>query len=228
MAACTPPTRSSSPKPSRREHQHHAIAGRTVAITTGSAATAQEINQAIQTRRQPTGRSAALHDGSHALVGDTIATRRNDRTLTTATGEQVRNRHTWHVDTVHRDGSLQASHPDRGAITLPPDYVAEHVELGWAVTGYGNQGDTVDIGLAVLEPGTRRNHAYVALTRGRQANHAWIPDPTDQFDPTDQLTTILQHDNNRASALAMRDQLHREAGLTVSGPDLNGELVLER
>jgi conjugative relaxase-like TrwC/TraI family protein len=210
------------------EHHQHQAAGRSVAITTGSAATAQEINHAIQARREPDGRSVALHDGSVTYAGDTIATRQNDRALVTSCGEQVRNRHVWHVDEVQRDGGLRVSHPDRGAVTLPAGYVAEHVELGWAVTGYGNQGDTVDAGLAVLEPGARRNHTYVALTRGREANHAWFPDPTDQLNPVDQLTTILQHDNDRASALATRARLHREAGLTLEAPELSDELVLER
>ena len=112
-------------------------------------------------------RRVALADGTHAGVGDQIATRRNDPDLRTDRGEQVRNRHTWTVTAVDPDGALTVTHPDRGTVTLPADYVARHVELGWAVTGYGNQGDTVDIGIAVLEPGTTRNHAYVALTRGR-------------------------------------------------------------
>jgi hypothetical protein len=210
------------------EHHQHQTAGRSVAITAGSAATAQEINDAIQARRQPEGRSAALHDGSLTYAGDTIATRQNNRSLTTSTGEQVRNRHVWHVDEVQQDGALRVSHPDRGTMTLPATYVTEHVELGWAVTGYGNQGDTVDVGLAVLESGARRNHTYVALTRGREANHAWFPDPTDQLNPADQLTTILQHDNDRASALATRARLYREAGLTLDPPELSNDLVLER
>ena len=77
---------------------------------------------------------------------------------------------------------------------LPADYVARHVELGWAVTGYGNQGDTVDVGIAVLEPGTTRNHAYVALTRGREANHAFIPDPTGTLEPADHLAQVIDPD----------------------------------
>jgi conjugative relaxase-like TrwC/TraI family protein len=209
-------------------HHQHLAAGRSVAITTGSTATAQAINHAIQERLEPDGRSVALHDGSVTYAGDTIATRQNNRSLVTSGGEAVRNRHVWHVEEVQPDGALRVSHPDRGDVTLPADYVAQHVELGWAVTGYGNQGDTVDVGLAVLEPGARRNHTYVALTRGREANHAWFPDPTDQLNPSDQLTTILQHDNDRASALATQARLHREAGVSLGVPELSDEMVLER
>jgi conjugative relaxase-like TrwC/TraI family protein len=211
------------------EHHQHLAAGRSVAITTGSTATAQAINHAIQERREPDGRSVALHDGSVTYAGDTIATRQNDRSLVTSGGEVVRNRHVWHVDEVQPSGALRVSHPERGDVTLPAAYVAEHVELGWAVTGYGNQGDTVDVGLAVLEPGARRNHTYVALTRGRESNHAWVPDPTGQLDPVDKLATILEQDSDRGSALATRARLHREIGLEPPSVSLREhELIRER
>ena len=57
----------------------------------------------------------------------------------------VRNRHTWTVTTV----TVTVTYPDRDTVELPDRYAAEHVELGLAVTGHGNEGDTVDIGLAL-------------------------------------------------------------------------------
>ena len=104
--------------------------------------------------------------------------------------------------------------PDgRGAVELTGAYVAEHVELGWAVTGYGNQGDTVDAGIAVLEPGTTRSHAYVAMTRGRHTNCAFIPDPTGLADPAQTLADMIARTPRRDSALATRTRLHHEAGI---------------
>lgn len=96
---------------------------------------------------------------------------------------------------------------------LPRHYVERHVELGWAVTGYGTQGDTVDVGIAVLEPGTSRNGAYVALTRGREANHAWFLDPTGTTEPADQLEAMVARTPERESALATLERLHELAGL---------------
>lgn len=61
----------------------------------------------------------------------------------TRLGHQIRNRRTWTVTDTHRDGSLTVADPDRG---------------------------TVDVGIAVLEPSTTRNHAYDTMTRGRQAS----------------------------------------------------------
>jgi conjugative relaxase-like TrwC/TraI family protein len=195
-------------------HRHHTGAGRTVAITTTNAETAREINREIQwhTHRRLRG-GALLYDGTSALVGDQIATRRNDRQLITDRGQQVRNRHTWTVTATTADGSLTVTHPDRGTVEFPVDYVREHVELGWAVTGYGNQGDTVDIGIAVLDGTTSRNHAYVAMTRGRHANHALIVDPTGTADPAERLADILARPAGAESALATQARLHRHAGL---------------
>ncbi|MEJ7583314.1 MAG: MobF family relaxase [Acidimicrobiales bacterium] len=196
-------------------HQGHTRAGRTVAITTNTTETARAINLEIQRALDPVGSRPRrrLGDGTHASVGDQIATRRNDPALRTDQAERIRNRHTWTVTAIEPNGAVTATHPGRGTVTLPGRYVDRHVELGWAVTGYGNQGDTVDIGLAVLEPGTARNHAYVALTRGRANNTAWIPDPTGTLDPADQLAAMITRTPDHASALATRAQLNREAGL---------------
>jgi hypothetical protein len=113
----------------------------------------------------------------------------------------------------HSDGSITATHPERGSVELDPAYVAKHVELGWAVTGYGNQGDTVDVGLAVLAPATTRNHAYAVLTRGRQSIHAAVLDADGTTDPTTRLTEIITRPANGESALAVRDRLHKDASL---------------
>lgn len=197
-------------------HQRHADAGRSVAITTNTAEGARRINVEIQRQTNPRGRGrVALADGTRAGPGDRIATRRNQPSLRTTDGHQVRNRHTWTVESAEPDGSLTVAHPDRGTVRLPAEYVAEHVELGWAVTGYGNQGDTVDVGLAVLEPGTTRNHAYVALTRGRQTNLAFLTDPTGTAQAGDLLTSIVERSPRHDSALAVDEALRRQAELTA-------------
>jgi conjugative relaxase-like TrwC/TraI family protein len=198
-----------------RLHARYVDAGRTVAITTNTAETARAINTAIQryTSARPSAPRVHLADGTNARVGDQIATRRNDQALRTNRGEQVRNRHTWTVTAVDPGGSMALTHPERGEVRLPARYVAEHVELGWAVTGYGNQGDTVDAAIAVLEPGTTRSDAYVAMTRGRDTNIAIIPGPTGTTDPGQALADMISRTPNHDSALATRSRLHQEAGV---------------
>ena len=50
----------------------------------------------------------------------------------------------------------------------------EYSELGYAVTDHAAQGRTVTAGLAVITGTEDREHAYVALTRGTDANHAYV------------------------------------------------------
>jgi hypothetical protein len=124
-----------------------------------------------------------LHDDTTAGVGDTIVTRRNRRDLRTCSGAWVRNGDLWTVTARGEDGTLTLQRrPDMKArarasastVRLPSDYIAEHVELGYATTAHRAQGMTVDATFAVLRPGMSRELAYVALTRGRQENHAYV------------------------------------------------------
>jgi hypothetical protein len=98
-------------------------------------------------------------------------------------------------------------------VRLPAAYVAEHVELGWAVTGYGNQGITTDHGICVIEPSSSRAGIYVGLTRGRGKNIAIIPDPTGTADPEEALAEAIAKAPNALTAHAYRDCLYRAKGV---------------
>jgi conjugative relaxase-like TrwC/TraI family protein len=120
-----------------------------------------------------------LHDDSVAGVGDVVVTRRNDRRLALFAGGTgsgfVRNRDRWRVTGRHDGGALDVTHLRTGAaITLPPDYVADHMELSYAHTAHGAQGLTVDVGLAVVRTTDERRGLYVAMTRGREENVAFV------------------------------------------------------
>lgn len=119
---------------------------------------------------------ASLRDESAASVGDVVITRKNDRRLRSGR-DWVRNGARWNVVAVRRDGSLRVQNTDRAGarpITLPAEYVAENVDLGYAVTAYRAQGITTDTARAVIEPGTTRENMYVAMTRGRASNTAYV------------------------------------------------------
>ena len=92
-----------------RWHAAHSE-GRTVAITAATNDHDDLINTTIQTSRLEHGeldrrRSVPIAGGEKVCPGDVIVTRRNDRNLTTNTGEPVRNRETWTVDESSADGS---------------------------------------------------------------------------------------------------------------------------
>lgn len=141
--------------------------------------------QRILTGDVVTGREAMLPDGARASIGDEVITRRNERTLHAGRTGWVRNGDRWTVKAVHADGAvtLRRSGYRRGAtIRLPRAYVSEHLDLGYAVTGYGAQGMTVDTAHAIVTSGTTREQLYVALTRGRHGNTAYVA--TDRPDHT--------------------------------------------
>lgn len=115
-------------------------------------------------------------DGSVAGVGDRIVTRANRRRLPVYGGRDfVKNGDLWTVVAEHPDRSLTVQHVrHRGKITLPADYVAEHVELGYAATVHRAQGLTVEIARSFLSPSAVREAALVALSRGVRANYAYF------------------------------------------------------
>jgi hypothetical protein len=68
-------------------------------------------------------------------------------------GETVRNRERWSIEVIHDDGSLTL-HRDRHTVTVPADDTRDAVRLGYAATEHGHQGDTVDVGIALISPVT--------------------------------------------------------------------------
>lgn len=103
--------------------------------------------------------------GERVGVGDRVATRLNDRHL------GVANRATWTVTAIGTDGSLTLrGRRPTDLPTVPAGYFREHVELAYATTVYGAQGETTGTGHLVLGKHTTAASAYVAMTRGRVDN----------------------------------------------------------
>lgn len=133
-----------------------------------------------------------IADGGLAGVGDLIVTRQNNRELACRTprrhlgrtesgpgGGWVRNGDTWRVLRTWEDGSLTVQRHTRGnsppaTVTLPAWYVADHVQGGYARTAHRAQGATVDTAHAVVTDQLSREVLYVAMTRGRRSNVAYV------------------------------------------------------
>ena len=123
------------------------------------------LNTAIRDQRLATGETSGAGAvtttaGERLSAGDQIATRRNDRNL------GVANRDQWTVTSTNQDGGLVVQGRG-GARTLPAHYVREHVELAYATTVHGAQGDTVDQAHLLIGEATGAAAAYVSMTRGR-------------------------------------------------------------
>ncbi|CCH90569.1 Conjugative relaxase TrwC [Modestobacter italicus] len=161
--------------------------GRRVAVVVDTREQAAELNNAIRERLVTAGRVddrtvAVTGAGERIGVGDRIATRRNDRHL------DVANRDTWTVTAVTRNGALVVTPtgpdtddvpggvtPDpQGARVLPADYVTARVELAYASTAHGVQGETVTAAHVVIGQHTGAASAYVGMTRGRETNTAHL------------------------------------------------------
>jgi len=128
------------------------------------------INAAIRDRRHPTREpdgDPITSRGERIGLGDRVATRRNDREL------GVANRDVWTVAGIGDDRSLVVT-GRAGQRELPADYVRDHVELAFASTVHGAQGETVDSARLVVGEGTGAAAAYVGMTRGRHSNVAHL------------------------------------------------------
>ena len=71
------------------------------------------------------------------------------------------------------DGNLHV-HGRAGERTLPATYVREHVELAYATTVHGAQGETVPTAHLLVGETTGAAAAYVGMTRGRDRNIAHL------------------------------------------------------
>ena len=133
------------------------------------------LNGVIRDRLVAAGRVDDVHAtitvaGERLGVGDRVATRHNDRAL------GVANRDTWTITAVAAaDGTLTVQGNGRAGVrTLPAGYVREQVELAYATTVYGTQGETAQTGHLLLGEHTTGSAAYVAMTRGRDLNVAHL------------------------------------------------------
>jgi ATP-dependent exoDNAse (exonuclease V) alpha subunit len=65
-------------------------------------------------------------------------------------------------------------------VVVGADWAARHLDHGYAMTCHKAQGVTVDVALLYGTAALTREAGYVALSRGRSANHLYVPDQTDQ------------------------------------------------
>jgi hypothetical protein len=199
-------------------------AGRASVLVTETTQSVLDLNQRARAERlldgdTIAGREVNLSDGTRASEGDMVITRSNDRRLHTLRGAWVRNGDRWRVTEVNKDGSMRVHRPGvgmGGEVTLPASYVAEHVDLGYAVTAHRAQGITVDTAHVVVSGTTTRENLYVSMTRGRESNVAYValdkPDDSHAAPEPEEVTArtvlygVLQHSGAELSAHQMIEE----------------------
>ena len=189
-------------------------AGETTAIMASTNQQVDLINDRVQSARHDHEQldpfcPVPIGAGESAYSGDVVATRRNHRHLTTTSGEQVRNRDLWTVTATHDNGDLTVTPlTGHGQITLPAEYVREHVRLAYAATEMGTQSDTVTASLELASPATTCRNLYVAMTRGRQDNTVCVITEThDIGEARDALDAVLAIDRADVPATTQRRTL---------------------
>ncbi|WP_449224138.1 MobF family relaxase [Agromyces aerolatus] len=196
------------------------LAGRASVLVTDSNESVQALNNRARADLILDGtvnasREVELHDGTRAAAGDTVITRRNDRRLR-AGRSWVRNGDRWTITEVRDDGALTLRRAGRkwgASVVVPAEYAAEHLDLGYAVTSYRAQGITVDSSHVLADASMTRETFYVAMTRGREENIAYVavdkpdpahdgPHPGDNTEATARsvLFGVLQHVGAELSA----------------------------
>ncbi|MEU0312122.1 MobF family relaxase [Nocardioides sp. NPDC006273] len=112
----------------------------------------------------------ATRKGEQIEAGDRVATRRNNPDA------DVANRETWTVHEADRKGVVLQSHVHgrSGRRRVSWDYAQDHLELAYATTTYGVQGETVAVAHVAVGTHTSASSAYVGMTRGRVRNVAHL------------------------------------------------------
>lgn len=193
--------------------------GLATVLVTESTETMHALNARARAERILTGmtrasRQVTLGSGEPASAGDLVITRRNDRSFRALHGVWVRNGDSWRIDKVHEDGSITVSRQNAATCTLPPAYVAEHVDLGYAITAHRAQGVTVDTAHVLVSARTTKESLYVSMTRGCESNVAYValdqPDDShdtaqveDRVNARTVLYGVLQHSSAELSAHEM-------------------------
>ena len=127
----------------------------------------------------------------------------------------VKNRDRWTIETIHRDRSLTVT-GRTGRVHLPADYVTDHVELAYAETSHANQGRTVDRSFLYLDGPTDARGIYVALTRGRATNEAFVVLHGEET-PADVVADALTRSWADEPAIARRATARKEADWAERG-----------
>jgi ATP-dependent exoDNAse (exonuclease V) alpha subunit len=121
-------------------------------------------------------------------------------------------------------GTVNSVNPDKGSLTvrldrdpetreLPAWYLdQDDVDYGYALTGHKAQGVTTGRTFSVIDGGTDREWAYVAMSRGRDANTLYLANP----EPDDEHCTHLTHPQRRDTLDALTVSLGRSAAQTAA------------
>jgi conjugative relaxase-like TrwC/TraI family protein len=212
------------------------LAGRASLMVSASAREVADLSSRARIDRIAAGEvepdGLVLHDGNRAGPGDVVVTRANRRLLTVhGRRDFVKNGDLWQVTERLPNGDLNVrSLNHAGRVRLPAAYAAAHVELGYATTVHRAQGMTVDTCHVLVDKSMCRESLYVAMSRGRLANRAYVVTdealevdlhvpPGPRLDGVTVLRSVLAREGSERSATeTLRDTLESAESLATLVP----------
>jgi conjugative relaxase-like TrwC/TraI family protein len=165
-------------------YRHDIAAGKDALLVCETTEMVDALNQRLHREHHGPGTSTVVGmRGQRVAVGDLIVTRRNDPTVDLRPSDSdrsepdpVRNGQRWRVAGVDPSTNRLAAERlrDGARAVFGSEYLREHVSLGYAVTAHSAQGVTAETTHAVLSETATRSLLYVAMTRGRDVNNAYL------------------------------------------------------
>jgi hypothetical protein len=157
----------------------------------------RDLNEAAHALMRRSGRlgpEAVTFGEREFRVGDQVVCRQNDARVGVRNGTRG--------TVVDLDDATVTVHDDSGSrCSLPFEYAAEHLDFGYALTGHGAQGATVERAYVLLrDHGAVREWGYVARTRARVETRLYLAD----HDAIERETPLLERDPARAPERAAR------------------------
>ena len=157
---------------------------------------ADALNRRLHDTLTTDGPTVSVTRDQPVSIGDIVMSRRNDSTVDVRPGEnhasdgvdQVRNGNRWRVAAIDPGTNRIAAErlSDGARAVFDSDYVKAQITLGYAATVHSAQGITADSCYAIIGEGASRAMLYVAMTRGRHNNEAFL---------YQRLTTEADHDH---------------------------------
>ncbi len=206
-----------------RAYLHDRLNGKDTLLVTGTEARAAELSRRVREDLirwgiVSDGPIIRLRDGAHASAGDWIMARRNETDVETdQPGRAITNRDVLRIMSTDPDGTGLRVQVERLAgrdgagreqwsapFLLAKPYLWNETHLAYAVTFHAAEGRTVDSGIAVFAGEEDRQATYVAMTRGRDNNEAYviagwrIADPKPGPGPAPELARQERLDRERA------------------------------
>jgi len=187
--------------------------GKDSILLAGSNEEAADLARRVQDKLIGAGRVQQPHlelaDGNRAGIGDLVWARENAKTID-ADGQPLANR-----DVLRIEGRTSSQIRVRRQIQdgwskpflIPERYLADHGELGYAGNTHVAQGRTTDTAHLLVTGSLNRPSLYVGMTRGRQANTAYVatgepaPGPEPELvNPEVVLAEIIDNDGTELTA----------------------------